>query len=135
MIVRGYLLAGRTNRRWCLTVQVVCKDGTTIQCQHFRAIDSGVLLFEESDDSQAESEDEAEREATGFVPITELRFVLPDEAMQRAGAHRPEQAERGGRGQAMPGGQAQPPRQRPQQGGMQQQPGPTGQGPYESGGQ
>jgi len=70
-------------------VQIICKDGTTIQCADFEAIDSGVLFFQEAmeqaaDSSEEEAEEEpAERKADGFVPITELHFVLPDEMVQQ----------------------------------------------------
>lgn len=64
-------------------MQVICTDGTVLQCQRFEAIDSGVLLFEDQQRGEAsneEDEDETERdeEATAFVPLHQLRFVLPD---------------------------------------------------------
>ncbi|MFC7143003.1 hypothetical protein ACFQMA_25220 [Halosimplex aquaticum] len=119
-------------------MQVICKDGTAIQCDDFEAVDSGVLLFqgqgrrEMRSEEDEEEEEEEERRATGFVPITELKFVLPDElvggAGQRAGA-----TERG-RG-TPPGAPTAPGGQVAQQQQMQQQPGAPRQGPYDMGGQ
>jgi len=82
-------LTGERNVEWCFTVQIICKDGTTIQCRDFEAIDSGVLFFQSSPsphgetDSEEEEEDDEEPKADGFVPITELHFVLPDEMVQQ----------------------------------------------------
>lgn len=63
-------------------MQVICTDGTVLQCDRFEAIDSGVLLFDEGPRAEAgeeETEDEeADQEATAFVPLHQLRFVLPD---------------------------------------------------------
>ncbi|MBX0288404.1 hypothetical protein [Haloarcula salinisoli] len=96
-------------------MQIICKDGTTIQCEDFQATDSGVLFFQGAMEQAAEGgeeeeeEEEEERKADGFVPITELHFVLPDEMVQQApqptGA--PEQGRAGGPPQGAP----------PQQGG------------------
>ncbi|WP_276252271.1 hypothetical protein [Haloarcula rara] len=96
-------------------MQIICKDGTTIQCADFEAIDSGVLFFQEEMEQAAEGgeedeeEEEEERKADGFVPITELHFVLPDEMVQQAPqpAGAPEQGRAGGSPQGAP----------PQQGG------------------
>lgn len=87
------------------TMQVVCLDGTTIECGRFKAIDEGVLLFEDAaedsdDDDEAESD-----EAIGFIPMGELRFVLPEEVEYEP-----------------TGGQQQPSQQQPPQQQMQQQP-------------
>lgn len=73
-------------------MQVICIDGTVLQCDRFEAIDSGVLLFneqrqqretEEAEDEEADEEleaaDEAESdEADAFVPLHQLRMVLPE---------------------------------------------------------
>jgi len=90
-------------------VQIICKDGTTIQCADFEAIDSGVLFFQEAaaqtaETEEEEEEEEEERKADGFVPITELHFVLPDEMVQQAPqpASIPEQGRAGGVGQGTP---------------------------------
>ena len=88
-------------------MQIICKDGTTIQCQDFEAIDSGVLFFQEPPGAQAESEeeeDEDELKADGFVPITEVHFVLPDEMVQQAPQPTgvPEQGRAGGMSQGAP---------------------------------
>lgn len=58
-------------------MKLFCTDGTTVECTTFRALDSGVLIFqdEEPDD------DPGHEEADGFVPITQLQYVLPDEAL------------------------------------------------------
>lgn len=60
-------------------MQIVCTDGTMIECTSFRATDSGVLLFDEA------IEEEEEPEAIGFVPIPELKFVLSDELLEQIG--------------------------------------------------
>lgn len=103
---------------------VVCKDGTTIPCQQFRAIDSGVLLFDDAPDG----DDDESPEATGFVPVTELRYVLPDDVppggpdAQPAGQRGPPAHQPG------PGGQVteQPPRE---PGPQSEQRGPRSGGP------
>jgi len=56
-------------------MNVICADGTRLQCVAFEAIDSGVLLF---DEEQAHDEADSGQRATGLVPMTELRYVLPD---------------------------------------------------------
>ncbi len=111
------------NSSWCFTVQIICKDGTTIQCADFQATDSGVLFFREAMEQASEGgeedeeEEEEERKADGFVPITELHFVLPDEMVQQAPqpAGAPEQGRAAGPPQQQGGGFAQ-------QQQMQQQP-------------
>jgi len=110
-------------------VQIICKDGTTIQCADFEAIDSGVLFFQEAmertgDDTEEDEEEEEGRKADGFVPITELHFVLPDEMVQQA----PQPT--GAPEQSRSGGMTQPPTQQgglAQQQQMQQFPGGPGQ--------
>lgn len=73
-------------------MHIFCKDGTTIQCSDFEAIDSGVLFYQETQQAEAESEEDedetepAERSASGFVPVTELHLVLPDEMVQQQAA-------------------------------------------------
>jgi hypothetical protein len=110
-------------------VQIICKDGTTIQCADFEAIDSGVLFFQDTPSRRAEAgeeeeeEEEEERKADGFVPVTELHFVLPDEMVQQT-------PQRGGaqqqaRGQVPPGATQQGGMSQQQQ--MQQHPGGPGQ--------
>lgn len=62
-------------------MQVICTDGTVLQCQRFEAIDSGVLLFGESPQTETEEGDTADdedEEAMAFVPLHQLRFVLPE---------------------------------------------------------
>lgn len=54
---------------------IICTDGTTIECHSFRAIDTGVLLFDEDDEEQAN--------AIGFVPMASLQYVLPDEIVEQ----------------------------------------------------
>ncbi|MDS0284606.1 hypothetical protein [Haloarcula onubensis] len=90
-------------------MQIICKDGTTIQCADFEAIDSGVLFFQEMERAteggeEEEEEEEEERKADGFVPITELHFVLPDEMVQQAPQPTgvPEQGRPGGMAQGAP---------------------------------
>jgi hypothetical protein len=117
-------------------MQVVCKDGTTIQCHDFEAIDSGVLLFEEQSrreapTSEEDEESEEERRATGFVPITELKFVVPDELLGGARGQQAMQTEQPGVPPGAPRGTGGQVAQQQQ---MQQQPGP-GRAPYDTGGQ
>ena len=83
-------------------MQVVCKDGTTINCHDFEATESGVLFFQrppvlrsETEDEEEESEDDELGRASGFIPISELRFVLPDELVRQPGPQRGGQAEPG----------------------------------------
>lgn len=79
-------------------MQVICKDGTSIQCADFEAVDSGVLFYQESPQAEeADDDEESEQRATGFVPITELRFVLPDELAR--GAAQPAPTPQRGAGQ------------------------------------
>ena len=112
-------------------MQIICKDGTTIQCADFEAIDSGVLFFQEASsvtseaEEEEEGEEEEERKADGFVPITELHFVLPDEMVQQAPQPTgvPEQP-RGGMTQGAPSQQGGGLAQQQQ---MQQFPGGPGQ--------
>lgn len=62
-------------------MQVICTDGTVLQCQRFEAIDSGVLLYGESPPAEAgeeEEEPEEDEEAMAFIPLHQLRFVLPE---------------------------------------------------------
>lgn len=83
-------------------MQIFCTDGTTLECAAFRALDAGILVFDEEPDGE-----EAHDEATGFVPLTHLRYVLPDDAQpgpQQRGAQRPQAAPAGGMG-GQPGGQ------------------------------
>jgi len=65
----------------CYTVQVICKDGTRIHCRDFKATDSGVLFFQDApgEESDEEQDEEERGSADGFIPVTELRFVLPSE--------------------------------------------------------
>ena len=89
-------------------MQIICVDGTTIQCAAFRPIDSGVLLFEDESD-----EDLEDREADGFVPLSQLQYVLPEDfrmqprpqgqpiPQQQGGQLGPEQT--GGPGYSSPG--------------------------------
>lgn len=71
-------------RRDGVSMQVICTDGTVLQCQRFEAIDSGVLLFTEQqrtearEETEEEEEEGVEEEATAFVPLHQLRFVLPE---------------------------------------------------------
>lgn len=88
-------------------MQAVCTDGTIIECDRFRAIDDGVLLF---DEESGEADEEKSEEATGFIPLQSLRFVLPDSVDYRTNS---------GVGRAGPQGQYDAP---PQRGPVQQSP-------------
>lgn len=121
-------------------MQVICKDGTTFQCENFQATDSGVLLFQETPGRQEESEEsedeEEELSAAGFVPITELRFVLSDELAQRQmSAQRAGQPQRAQTGGAPPGARGPQSGQMMQQQQAQQPPGGPGRQPRGPGGQ
>lgn len=65
-------------------MNVICLDGTTIECDSFRAIDGGVLVF--TSENEATEEDAGERMAAGFVPYEELRYVLPEQAQPMSAA-------------------------------------------------
>lgn len=93
-------------------MQVICTDGTVIECERFEAIDSGVLLFGEERTARAAEDEEEEEEAAeheeafGFVPIHSVRYVLPEGALGPRGAGQPQQPAPTGAGQgAPPGGQ------------------------------
>lgn len=120
-------------------MQVVCKDGTAIQCTDFEAIDSGVLLYQDTGRRETRSEDEEEEEseersATGFVPITELRFVVPDEMVQTGARGGRAATPEGGPSGAPPGAPTGPQGQMTQQQQAQQFPGGPSQTPYDGGG-
>lgn len=101
-------------------MQVVCSDGTTLQCADFEAIDAGVLLY-------GEGEEEDEEKAIGFIPITELRYVLPEGVRPQAQQGPMMQPGGPAGGRPAPGQQPrsrQPPgRQQPGGTGRQQPPG------------
>lgn len=106
-------------------MKIYCSDGTTVDCAAFRALDSGILLFDEEPEG-----DEAHDEATGFVPITQLQYVLPDDA--RPGPQQaPQRARRSPPGAGIggpPGGAGGQ-----QGGGIGLQQGPSGGGRSQSG--
>ena len=58
-------------------MKVICVDGSMIECEQFRALDEGVLLF---DNPPEEDEEEGRLDAAGFIPHSSLRYVLPDSA-------------------------------------------------------
>ena len=105
------------------TMQVICTDGTVLQCQRFEAIDSGVLLFDErrAGETEEDAEEEAEdEEAMAFVPLHQLRFVLPEGVqLGRAGGQ--------ATGQATPQQAPQATGSTPPQGGMPPQQSAPGQ--------
>jgi len=104
-------------------VQIICKDGTTVQCRDFEATDSGVLFYQQQPGTGGEEEDEqATEKASGFVPITELRFVLPDELVKQPTAQRSPAQQQSMPGQAPPGAPRQQAGGRSQQQQIQQQP-------------
>ena len=118
-------------------MQVICTDGTVLQCDRFEAIDSGVLLFEErrrteaAEGEEEEEEEEAEMddEASAFVPLHQLRFVLPDGVQPgRAG---PQST---GQQSPQPTPQAPPTGDVPPQGQMPPQQSTGGQPPAQQGG-
>lgn len=92
-------------------MNVICADGTSLQCAAFEAIDSGVLLYE----SEPSEDEDEELRATGFVPITHLRYVLPEgispgpQPGQQVTQPRPETRPRQPTGAAGPGRQQSPP--------------------------
>lgn len=53
----------------------VTKSGLTVECENFKAIEGGVLLFE----------DTKRKRVSGFVPHGELKYVLPADATTRTG--------------------------------------------------
>lgn len=89
----GHYYLSRERRRECDTMKVVCNDGTIFECDRFRAVDSGVLLFgeqesrsqgdeAETDEKETEAEEEVEQEAMGFVPVQSVRYVVSDELLR-----------------------------------------------------
>lgn len=50
-------------------MKAICTDGLVIDCGNFKAIDGGVVL----------TEDVKRKRPIGFVPLAELRYVLPDD--------------------------------------------------------
>lgn len=112
-------------------MRVVCLDGTAIECTHFRAIDSGVLLFE---GDPADDEDGSTEEATGFVPHGQLVYVLPDDVQPGTASKGQQRQQTPAVGQWVEGTAPpdypaqQPPRQQSQQPGPYGQPSP-GTGP------
>lgn len=118
-------------------MQVICTDGTILQCDRFEAIDSGVLLFNEEQGRQgteAEESEEAgeemdEEEASAFVPLHQLRIVLPDSAQQGRSAVQSMGQTTSQPTQAPPTGAGIPP-----QGQAPTQPSPRGQPPQQGGG-
>ncbi|PSP72990.1 hypothetical protein BRC86_11005 [Halobacteriales archaeon QS_3_64_16] len=50
-------------------MKAICADGTEIECENFRAIDSGVLL----------TKDRKRNKVIGFVPNSDLRYVVPED--------------------------------------------------------
>lgn len=50
-------------------MKAICADGTEIECENFKAIDSGVLL----------TKDRKRNEVIGFVPNDDLRYVVPED--------------------------------------------------------
>lgn len=100
-------------------MRVVCQDGTIFECEWFRAIDSGVLLFQESPE-ETEADADAEpaelvQEAAGFVPLQQVRYVLSERLQPTmTGAGQPTQQRIGGgpggtTGQPAPGPTSAPP--------------------------
>ena len=51
-------------------MKAICADGTEIECENFKAIDSGVLL----------TKDRKRNKVIGFVPNDDLRYVVPEDA-------------------------------------------------------
>lgn len=64
---------------------VVTRSGPTVPCANFKAIDSGVLLFE----------DEKRKRVSGFVPHDELLYVLPAAVLAEDGRTLGGEAEEG----------------------------------------
>ena len=116
-------------------MQVICKDGTRIHCQDFEATDSGVLFFQErSEENGDEQEADERRSAAGFIPVTELRFVLPDEMARQQAMSQQSNYPQQGHGTAMSGGMQRQGGHAPQQQQMQQSSGPSHRGPTDSSG-
>ena len=61
-------------------MKAICTDGTIVECDRFRAIDEGVLLFDDPEEIEEEGGEDVEisEEAAGFIPLRELLYVLPD---------------------------------------------------------
>lgn len=98
-------------------MQVICTDGTVLECERFKAIDSGVLLFgergrrttqqpegEAADEEDTEESEQAD-EAFGFVPLHSVRYVLPEGAMGPQATRQPAPQPTSGAQQSPPGAQ------------------------------
>lgn len=53
-------------------MQVVCIDGTVIQCDSFQAKNKGLMLKEKH---------QKQPETIGFVPFDRLMYVVPDDVV------------------------------------------------------
>lgn len=52
-------------------MKVICNDGLVIECGNFKAIDGGVVL----------TKDKKRKKNNGFVPMAELKYIVPDGAV------------------------------------------------------
>jgi hypothetical protein len=50
-------------------MKAICTDGTTVDCQSYKPLDTGVVLFE----------DENQERQRAFVPINALQYIIPDD--------------------------------------------------------
>jgi len=60
-------------------MRAILTDDTTIHCGGFKAIEHGVVL----------TEDEDRDDVIGFVPYDELRYIFPEQIVQREEMGRP----------------------------------------------
>jgi hypothetical protein len=64
-------------------MNVVCADGTQFTCTSYELTDKGVKLYsadvEEMDDASARyASDDSDEFQIGFVPESQLQYILPD---------------------------------------------------------
>ncbi|WP_267640511.1 helix-hairpin-helix domain-containing protein [Haloarchaeobius amylolyticus] len=63
-------------------MKAITKSGVSIPCENFKAIEEGVLLFD----------DEKRKQLVGFVPHADLQFVVPDDVAASLDVGEPEPA-------------------------------------------
>ncbi|WP_162562429.1 helix-hairpin-helix domain-containing protein [Salinigranum rubrum] len=74
-------------------MRVVLTDGTEFSCENFKALESGVLL----------TKDKKRKKVIGFVPIHQLRYVVPED-LEPVETPSSAEGQRGGVGTGAPDG-------------------------------
>jgi hypothetical protein len=66
-----------------------CEDGMTVQCEGYKSIKKGVVLFR----------DEDRDEVIGFISHDELKYIVPDQAYPHAVQANGDETEEGEEGE------------------------------------